>query len=245
MAHRGRGIRAPTPLCALTQRGTRGVPLDCRADGPVTIRATTPGCQAGLVRGHGIGPSCMAAAGVGPSVHIRSGGRDKEAECARGRRAAETTGGAGSTEIKLGCVPPRRAKSRPGASRACRFVRTMLDRGVAAEDDRAIFSGGALGRAHHPQIALPGASNSKRPPPSRRETNQHSGTHAAAAVARLPHRAAGGTRVVFVANRSPSPAAARTTIAARPASVPAPESFLGHLIAREFSQEECRDEEAG
>ena len=110
----------------------------------MTIRATTPGCQAGLVRGHGIGPSCMAAAGVGLSVHIRSGGRDREAECAWGRRAAETTGGAGSTEIKLGCVPPRRAKSRPGASRACRFVRTMLDRGVAAEDDRAIFSGGAL-----------------------------------------------------------------------------------------------------
>ena len=26
---------------------------------------------------------------------------------------------------------------------------------------------------------------------------------------------------------------------------PAPQGFLGHLIAREFSQEECRDEEAG
>ena len=26
---------------------------------------------------------------------------------------------------------------------------------------------------------------------------------------------------------------------------PAPPGFLGHLIAREFSQEECRDEEAG
>ena len=25
---------------------------------------------------------------------------------------------------------------------------------------------------------------------------------------------------------------------------PAPQGFLGHLIAREFSQEECRDEEA-
>ena len=32
-------------------------------------------------------------------------------------------------------------------SRACRFVRTLLDRGVAAEDDRAIFPGGA--RAVH------------------------------------------------------------------------------------------------
>ena len=27
-------------------------------------------------------------------------------------------------------------------------------------------------------------------------------------------------------------------------ATPAPQGFLGHLIAREFSQEECRDEEA-
>ena len=27
-------------------------------------------------------------------------------------------------------------------------------------------------------------------------------------------------------------------------ALPAPQGFLGHLIARKFSQEECRDEEA-
>ena len=37
--------------------------------------------RASLVRGHGIGPSFAVAAGGRPSVHIRSGGRDREAEC--------------------------------------------------------------------------------------------------------------------------------------------------------------------
>ena len=32
--------------------------------------------------------------------------------------------------------------------------------------------------------------------------------------------------------------------AVSPRGCPAPQGFLGHLIAREFSQEECRDEEA-
>ena len=40
--------------------------------------------RASLVWGHGRGPSCMAAAGGRPSVHIRSGGRDREAECGGG-----------------------------------------------------------------------------------------------------------------------------------------------------------------
>ena len=38
--------------------------------------------RASLVRGHGIGPSFAVAAGGRPSVHIRSGGRDREAEWA-------------------------------------------------------------------------------------------------------------------------------------------------------------------
>ena len=37
--------------------------------------------RASLVRGHGIGSSFAVAAGGRPSVHIRSGGRDREAEC--------------------------------------------------------------------------------------------------------------------------------------------------------------------
>ena len=37
--------------------------------------------RASLVRGHGRGPSFAVAAGGRPSVHIRSGGRDREAEC--------------------------------------------------------------------------------------------------------------------------------------------------------------------
>ena len=49
-------------------------------------RCRRAGCtgRAGLVRGHGIGPSFVVAAGGRPSVHIRSGGRDREAECGGG-----------------------------------------------------------------------------------------------------------------------------------------------------------------
>ena len=38
--------------------------------------------RAGVVRGHGSGPSCRTAADVRPSVDPRSVGRDREAECA-------------------------------------------------------------------------------------------------------------------------------------------------------------------
>ena len=40
--------------------------------------------RAGVVRGHGRGPSCVAAAGGRASGHPRSGGRDREAECVAG-----------------------------------------------------------------------------------------------------------------------------------------------------------------
>ena len=115
-AQPGRGVRSSSAVrssigwpssadqCRIASAGED--PVDWASCGPVTIRATTPraGCtgRAGLVRGHGIGPSFVVAAGGRPSVYIRSGGRDREAECG-GRRATETTGGAGSTgSVRIG-----------------------------------------------------------------------------------------------------------------------------------------------
>ena len=58
-----------------------------------------------LVRGHGIGPSFAVAAGGRPSVHIRSGGRDREAECG---------GATGSRDDRWGRIDRVRADRRIG-----------------------------------------------------------------------------------------------------------------------------------
>ena len=70
---------------------------------------TGGGCRAGLVRGHGRGPSCVVPrAGDRWSTFARGGATGKRH--VRGRRAAETTGGAGST-----------GSARIGGSGGCRW----------------------------------------------------------------------------------------------------------------------------
>ena len=61
--------------------------------------------RAGVVRSHGMGPSCVAAAGGRPSVHSRSGGRDREAACA---------GATGSRGDRWGTIDRVRADRRIG-----------------------------------------------------------------------------------------------------------------------------------
>ena len=58
--------------------GAEGARGRCRCAG-----CTGGAGRAGVVRGHGRGPSCLAAAGGRPSGHPRSGGRGREVECAR------------------------------------------------------------------------------------------------------------------------------------------------------------------
>ena len=57
------------------------------------------------MRGHGRGPSFAVAAGGRPSVHIRSGGRDREAECA---------GATGNRDDRWGRIDRVRADRRIG-----------------------------------------------------------------------------------------------------------------------------------
>ena len=57
--------------------------------------------------GHGLGPSLVAAADMATSVHIRSGGRDRQAECAEatGRRCAPWRTRAGAGVRRPGLTP--------------------------------------------------------------------------------------------------------------------------------------------
>ena len=58
--------------------------------GGAALRGTWGGGRAGFVRGHGLGPPSGGGRGQAASVHIRSGGRDRQAECAtaKARRCA-------------------------------------------------------------------------------------------------------------------------------------------------------------
>ena len=70
-------------------------------------RCRRAGCtgRASLVWGHGIGSSFAVAAGGRPSVHIRSGGRDREAECG---------GATGNRDDRWGRIDRVRADRRIG-----------------------------------------------------------------------------------------------------------------------------------
>ena len=73
--------------------------------------------RAGLVRGHGIGPSFAVAAGGRPSVHIRSGGRDREAECGGATGSRDDRWGRIDRSVRIGGSDGCRRRPAAGGGR--------------------------------------------------------------------------------------------------------------------------------
>ena len=73
--------------------------------------------RASLVRGHGIGPSFAVAAGGRPSVHIRSGGRDREAECGGATGSRDDRWGRIDRSVRIGGSDGCRRRPAAGGGR--------------------------------------------------------------------------------------------------------------------------------